>query len=814
MNGLSVVLALVMSQSIVRDLKIDRSAVTDVQIIAANDDFVWFMPRAGRPTTLTSGGPSVFRLEKATTRVQPCIGNNSRQLTRFNLCHTCAQPRGQSLFTLDGEFGPDGTLLTPVPGAISIFSSGPNMVMTWGEVAFLSLAPGSLRQLTGRFTSFDPSTDGRFAAGIYGIGDRTVILERDGSESRHDGAPAGYAGNSFLFNVRGNLVNEDDEVLGPAGQPSSARVSTGLEAFELDDGQLLVTDATFTGTYVIDRRDAGQTLNVTRQFATFGAGQMMTVARYADGARFTVPTFDGQSLDDRLIRGNLELYADGGVVRRAEFADCPWKRWGQSPELLCDGDGGIWSRNSADSPQRQLMTSHPVGVGGPAFVAAGLLNGGPLLAVAPSVQWTDGVTVAPISMKDSTSAIGMVGSRVVLFEGTGVESPRGVILVDPLSGAERTLGLTPEWRPMPTGRELFLHRDATCEVMLLNNDGALIPIKRACLESVFAIPGGVMAISREPTKGKWLVFDPETRAFLPTEFSNEYGDRPLADARNDRAVFSRGQRPWFGIPGQSLDTNSQWNSALVDLNTGANVSGSASAIALSPQGIISWSLAPPEGPPTIQTWAGATFEAAGSVAPWRFTWTEKSLWMMSQSDVRVFAGDGFRVVSTEPARWWNSYAVGENLVVPAGRTISVLNPSGAARVLTPGEIQDVRVLRDVMWLSINDGVHGYEPYRFDGESLEFVADLVPGPLPSFPHFVQYARGRMLMEAGRADGTIGITSVEFQPEPQDDTARSPWELKADHMEKTGCQGCTEAPSIGWLVALLLVVLRDRRRVRAD
>lgn len=807
MNGLSAVLTLVMSQSIVRDLAIDRPAVTDVQIIAANDDFVWFMPREGRLTTLTSGGPSVFRLEKATNRVHPCIGNTARQLTRFNLCRTCAEARGQSLFTLDGEFGPDGTLLTPVPGTVKLFSSGPNMVMTWGETAFLSLAPGALRQLNGRYNSFVPSTDGRFAAEIYGVGDRCVVFERDGSQSPHDGEPAGYAGNSFLFVLRGNLVNEDDEVMGPAGQPSPARVSRGLEAFELDDGQLLVTDATFTGTHFVDRRDAGQTLNVTRQFATFGAGQMMTVVRYADGARFTVPAFDGQSLDDRLIRGNLELYADGGVVRRAEFADCPWKRWGQSPELLCDGDGGIWSRDSADSPQRQLMMGHPIGVGGPAFVAAGLLNGGPLLALAPSVQWTDGVTVARISMKDSSSAIGMLGSRVVLFEGAGVEAPRGVVLVDPLSGKEQTLGLSPEWRPMPTGRELFLHRDATCEVMLLNNDGVLVPIKRACLESVVAAPGGVMAISREPTKGKWLVFDPQTSAFLQTDFSNEHGDRPLANARNGRAVFSRAQQPWFGIPGQSLDTNSQWNSAVVDLETGANVSGSANAMAVSPQGVISWSLAP-EGPPTIQTWAGATFEAAGSVAPWRFTWTEKSLWMMSQSDVRVFVGDGFRVVSTEPARWWNSYAVGENLVVPAGRTISVLSPSGAARVLTPGEIQNVRVLRDVMWLSINDGVHGYEPYRFDGESLEFVADLVPGPLPSFPLFLQYARGRMLMEAGRADGTIGITSVEFQPEPQDDTARSPWDLKA-----AGCQGCSQAHSIEWLAALALVVLRGQRRVRA-
>ena len=67
-----------------------------------------------------------------------------------------------------------------------------------------------------------------------------------------------------------------------------------------------------------------------------------------------------------------------------------------------------------------------------------------------------------------------------------------------------------------------------------------------------------------------------------------------------------------------------------------------------------------------------------------------------------------------------------------------------------------------------------------------------------------------MEAGRADGTIGITSVEFQPEPLDETARSPW----DKMGKAGCQGCTEAPSIGWLVASLLVLLRSSRRFRAE
>ncbi len=808
MNVLTVVLALGLSQTIVRDLEIDRPAVTGVQIIAANDDFVWFMARA--TPFPSSGGPGVFRLEKATQAVQPCIGNTSRARTLFNLCRTCAQPRGQTLFTLDGEFGPDGTLLTPVPGAVTLFPSGPNILMAWGEDVFLSRAPGSLQALNKRLDFVVPSTDGRFAAQEQGFPAQTLILGRDGTESRRPSLLRGYAGTSFLFvNLDGGLVNETGDVLGPAGARSAARLSTGLAAFELADGRLLVTDATNAGTHIIDREDAGQTLNVTRQFATFGAGQVMTVARYADGARFTVPAFDGQSLDDRLIRGNLELYSDGGVVRRAEFADCPWTRWGQSTELLCDHDG-IWSRDSADSPQKQLMTSRPIGVGGPTFVAAGLLNGGPLLSVAPSVQWTDGVTVAPISMNDSTSAIGTLGSQVVLFEGTGVESPRGAMLMDPLSGTARSLGLSAEWRPMPTGRELFLHRDATCEVMLLNDKGVLIPIKRACLESVIAVPGRVMAISREPTKGKWLVFDPETRAFLPTEFSNEYGDRPLSDARNEKAVFSRHQRPWFGIPGQSLDTGSQWESALVDLKTGANVSGSAAAIALSPQGIISWSLAAPQGPPTLQTWAGATFDTPGSVAPWRFTWTEKALWMMSQADVRVFTGDGFRVVNSEPARWWNSHAVGENLVVPAGRTLSVLTPSGASRVLTPGEIGNVSVLRDVMWLSINDGVHGYEPYRFDGESLEFVADLIPGPTPSFPQFLQYARGRMLMEAGRADGTIGITSVEFQPEPLDETARSPWQLKADN---AGCQGCTETPTIGWLVGLLVLVRRKRVARRA-
>lgn len=62
-----------------------------------------------------------------------------------------------------------------------------------------------------------------------------------------------------------------------------------------------------------------------------------------------------------------------------------------------------------------------------------------------------------------------------------------------------------------------------------------------------------------------------------------------------------------------------------------------------------------------------------------------------------------------------------------------------------------------------------------------------------------------MEAGRADGTIGITSVEFQPEPLDETARSPWQLKADN---AGCQGCTETPTIGWLVGLLVLVRRKR------
>lgn len=129
-----------------------------------------------------------------------------------------------------------------------------------------------------------------------------------------------------------------------------------------------------------------------------------------------------------------------------------------------------------------------------------------------------------------------------------------------------------------------------------------------------------------------------------------------------------------------------------------------------------------------------------------------------------------------------------------------LSASGETRRFGFVEARPSFATGDLRWFSLDDGVHGFEPWVFDGESLQLAADLNPGPASSHPYFLGLARGRLIVEAARPDGTIGWSSLEFEPPPPDPSAP---------VGATGC-GCRSTSALEASFVFVLGLLRRFRR----
>lgn len=789
MSVFSLALALSLAQPVVRTLELQGEVTSAAQVIAANEVFVWFT--AGEATSIRRGGARVFRLNRDGGAVDDVISGNDWSGTDL-LQHDVpggsvvvgGHPRGDALFTFDGEFRAHGRLLmsTETPGLV--VPAGANIVWFSSTRPFLSSAPGVSQRLDApRLAgSVVSTTDGRVAW----VGQRdggsfvTVIVNADaGVTMDASRLVAASAGAALLFIEDGGLTNELGELL-----VTPRRVLAQAEGRVLvstSDGGLVVTDGTRAGT---------RTLNTTR-FPSQLTGSFVTsqavdggliVEAFATGQLSEVGAFfSGRPLADRLLNRNVELFADGGLIRRTDVHDCDWRTF-DSTQLFCEFEGALWVRATADAPQQMLAQLTPRGRGTGLMqpLQSPLIEGAPMLLTFPFPMWTDGVVARSFAAEGTV--LGQSRGQVVL-------PVDGVTLVNPVTLERRSLGLATSWKAIPSLRELFIQRpdDMTCVVRRLDARGSFVDVESGCLREAVDVPGGVVA---HGSGLEWLSWEPGPRRFKALEVAPGF---QLVDADKDWLQF--GSSGFSGVAGEPLVDIS--DTSLVRRSSGAvDVFVPGSSVGLTAQGVFSWSA----GVGTLRTASGERFpiDAARLQV---VSSTSKALWLVTDREVLVSTGGAFTLVTTDVATWANSAAVGSVLFVRHEREFVTLSMTGEVKRFPFVEARRSFRTGDVRWFSLDDGVHGFEPWLFDGETLQPMADLNPGAASSFPNFLGLARGRLVLEAGRADGTIGLTSIEFQPIPDDPTVPLP---------DSGC-GCSTAAFADVLLAA--VVLRTARRRRA-
>ncbi|MER2562790.1 MAG: hypothetical protein ABTQ32_18835 [Myxococcaceae bacterium] len=789
MSLFSLVLAVSLAQPVVRPLEVQGEVTSEAQVIAANEAFIWFT--AGEASSWRRGGARVFRLSRDGGAVDDVISGNDWSGT--DLLHHAVpgssvvvggHPRGDALFTVDGEFRAHGRLLMSPETPDLVVPAGANIVWFSSTRPFLSSAPGVSQRLdaprlAGGVVS---TTDGRVAWVGQPDGGSfvTVIVNADaGLTMDASRLVAASAGARLLFVEDGGLTNELGELL-----VTPRRVlmqAQGRVLVSTSDGGLVVTDGTRAGT---------RTLNTTR-FPSQLTGSFVTsqavdggliVEALATGQLSEVGAFfAGRPLADRLLNRNVELFADGGLIRRADVHDCDWRTF-ESTQLFCEFDGALWVRPTPDAPQQVVAQLTPRGRG------TGLMqplqvqtdDGAPMLLTFPFPMWTDGVVARSFAAEGPV--IGQSRGQVVL-------PVDGVTLVNPVTLERKSLGLATSWKAITSLRELFIQRpdDLTCVVRRLDARGSFVDVEPLCLRELVDVPGALLG---HGSRLEWLRWDSAQRRFTALDVTPGF---QLAEADRTWAVF--GTTTFVGsVGGPFVDTS---DNTLVRLSTGATETFEpGTAVGLTEQGVFSWK----EGVATLRTASGERFSIDAARLQ-VVSSTSKALWLVTEREVLVSTGGAFHSVTTDAATWANSAAVGSVLFLRNESELVTLSMTGEVKRFPFVEARRSFRTGDVRWFSLDDGVHGFEPWLFDGESLQLMADLNPGVASSFPNFLGLARGRLVLEAGRADGTIGLTSLEFQPIPDDPTVPLP---------DSGC-GCSGAAFANVLLAAL--VLRTARRRRA-
>lgn len=789
MSLFSLVLAVSLAQPVVRSLEVQGEVTSEAQVIAANEAFIWFT--AGEASSWRRGGARVFRLSRDGGAVDDVISGNDWSGT--DLLHhevpgssvvVGGHPRGDALFTFDGEFRAHGRLLMSPETPDLVVPAGANIVWFSSTRPFLSSAPGVSQRLDApRLAgSVVSTTDGRVAWVGQPDGGSfvTVIVNPDaGLTMDASRLVAASAGTTLLFVEDGGLTNELGELLvTPRRVLAQAQ---GQVLVSTSDGGLVVTDGTRAGTRALNTTRFPSQLTgsfVTSQAVDGG----LIVEAFATGQLSEVGAFfAGRPLADRLLNRNVELFADGGLIRRTDVHDCDWRSF-DSTQLFCEFDGALWVRATADAPQQMLAKLTPRGRGSglmqPLQVQAD--DGAPMLLTFPFPMWTDGVVARSFAAEGPV--IGQTRGQVVL-------PVDGVTLVNPVTLERKSLGLATSWKAITSLRELFIQRpdDMTCVVRRLDARGSFVEVEPLCLRELVDVPGALLG---HGSRLEWLRWDSGQRRFTALDVTPGF---QLAEADRTWAVF--GTTTFVGSAGGPfVDTS---DNTLVRLSTGATETFEpGTAVGLTEQGVFSWK----EGVATLRTASGERFlvEARRLKV---VSATSKALWLVTEREVLVSTGGAFQTVTTDAATWANSAAVGSVLFLRNETELATLSMTGEVKRFPFVEARRSFRTGDVRWFSLDDGVHGFEPWLFDGESLQLMADLNPGVASSFPNFLGLARGRLVLEAGRADGTIGLTSLEFQPLPEDPTVPLP---------DSGC-GCSGAAFADVLLAAL--VFRTARRRRA-
>jgi uncharacterized protein (TIGR03382 family) len=790
MSLLTFLTAATLAQPIVRELDLRGEVTAEAQVIAANDAFIWFT--AGEATSLRGGGAKVFRWSRdGGDTVDAIAGRDWVAFDLFDddllvpLVRVGGRGRGEALFTRDGDFAAHGRRLAQVGNARSVTPSGDHIAWVSEQSTVVSIAPGKVLVLEGASPVRPISTrDGRLAfPGLLDAGPSALIVQADGGLSVDTtGWPVAGVAAGLLYERNGWLRTEAGDVL--SSVTATRQQGHGWLVFTAADGGLFVTDGTARGTRALATQRFP--LDVTEHFVTFAQldGGLLVESLTTGDTAEVGEGFVGSALEDRVLHRDRELFGDGGILRRAVH-DCDWRRFDERRrELLCAFDGGLWSRATADAPQERLTVlpprGQPTGTGAMAGGGRAFVPGAPLLTTDPTPVWTDGIVTRRLSGEGTV--LGQSRGNVVL-------QVDGITLVDPVSGRSTPLGLTTSWSALPSLRELFIQRrdGASCVLRRLTGQGSFEDLEPVCLSELVDAPNGILARSESL---EWLEWQPDRHRFSPLPVPLGF---QLADVSETWAVFGTLQ---FRVSSDGRFEDQSEN-LLLHRPTGATETFQPGArVQLSPQGVVSWAA----GVVTLRTTAGERFtrEATRVLV---LSSTSRALWVVTDREVLVSTGGALQVVTNDVKTWANSAAVGGVLFLRRDTELVTLSSTGETRQFSFVEARPSFTTGDVRWFTLDDGVHGFEPWMFDGDSLRLAADLNPGPASSHPHFIGLARGRLIIEAARADGSIGWTSMEFEPLPMDPTLARP---------EPGC-GCTGVSGAeAWLAVLALASRLVRRR----
>lgn len=769
MTFVTCLVSLSLAQPIVRELDPGERS-SDFQLVAANQTSVWFT--AGEGSSLRRGGTRVFRFDRDAGQLESAIsGAEWPGVGAFSPSGLQGYGRGQTLMTPLGEFGSLGPQRrwTSLSAPTQLVVAGEMVLLLQGQTLSLSLRPGQVRPLDApRPRGLVASTsDGRI--GWFSSPTLAVIVKPDGTVAQRAQTFAGAAGSTFLFVQGETLSNEAGErlaaVLPTRREPQLEGGWFSARWFLGQSGHPVITDGTPGGTVTLLGRNE-DLAQVTGSFATFRVDGGLMVETF-EGTRSVAPAFTGLELSDRLLQRNVELYADGGLVRRTDVHDCEWRPVDpRSDELWCSHAGALWARATADAPQRSVFAGS-LGRAAEYSTVQSPLDGTPLVFDAPTALWTDGVVTQRLPLRDPV--VGLSENHVV-FDGASTS------IFDPVTGTQRALPVV--WRPFVSYRALFAQTAGArghCEVRRVD-------LTTGSLDEVVRFDGAAACLTR--------VIDSPTELEAQTLQGVFFWD-PL------RRQFSSNSPRRVSKSGTVMLRGAQFSESLKTALLVGN------ARSLDPGGVLTPFGNLLESPGQLEL-----FLTDGSItttpAPLSHaTWTEQGLWAVSAEGIVFSDGGRFsRVVPAEPIDGAHaSFAVGRSLLFEFSTEVVALRPDGSLMRRSFVRAERPFLMFGTRWYALDDGTHGVEPWWFDGTSFQLV-DLMPGRRSSHPHFLGSAHGRLVLEADRPDGSIGLLSIEFQPPIAEPPALSPLP------EERSC-GCTSALTPVLLCGVALLARRRRR-----
>jgi ELWxxDGT repeat protein len=781
--GLILTGTLAQMQLNVQLLPIRGDRTTDLQLVAANDQFVWF--RVATEVTPLGGGAGLFRFDRDGGAVRTVAALS--ELTPSTTADSFPAPQ---------PWGPDGFLVAE--GALSRADAR----RRWGRTVTAANETMALLVEQDRGWWWEP---GREPTGLpFAPGDAVALPDgrlavdarlRDGGSGVFVASSDG--GSTFLRDR--HLVGRIDATL----------VLRSNEEVFTEYGLRLGDWAPFQGRQRGQRRVIGQTRDgglwlfdgtsmTSRRLLTAAAGVVVLetvvgeqlvafvtrdggfmVERLSDGARFATPgapaerpRFEWGRVVFRSV--GLEVLDDGGLSPLRQPGECEWKRLRESnPEEFCIMNGQLRWRPSRGAPEMLL----PGDLTQAAPVAGWLaerrfnLDRGLLFSNGSSSHWTDGTS--SYSLATGERLLQEVGDRLLVARD-------GFTLIDPSTNAQEALGLPVAVRPLRASRSLFFQFPG-CRVRWYSPRRELIELSSdRCVDEVAETPRGTLLLG--PSGHAWV--DWWRPAVQPVRV--EAMPRPEG---MQRALAFLGDTVWTTW---SSGTIVPIDAASGRTSTPINVGSSS----VNRAGVLGFSMG----------WRWFSFDGGGwpfgvdRSGPFVALGTDVA-WLISDSAVHVTTGgEPIVVPAVDAGAWRLARAVGHSLVSPTERSLEVLETDGTVRRVEVDVFDPTFAVQsdDQLWFAGFDETHGVELWAFDGTGARLVADLVPGPNSSYPRFIGRVPQGVIVQAGRADGTIGAVAVLFNsPDPPSTETRA--------FAGGGCEATPMLELVG-----ILALLRQRRR----